>query len=222
VSALAEQLAFDGPGRVIAPALVMTAHHGRNDAMIANVARLYIPDGATVIDATWGKGNFWTRTDMSRFRLVGSDLSSPQAQIRADFRALPFADASADVLVLDPPYVARPEGGRFIDQRYRNSETTKGLTYARMLDLYRGGLREAHRVLRRGGTCWVKCQDQTENRCQRWAVLDIPAVATAIGMTPRDMFVLTSSTPPGGLRGEGQQQARRNHSYLWIFRKASR
>lgn len=222
MSVLAEQLAFDGPGRVIAPAAVMSAHHGRNAGMIANVARLYIPDGAVVIDATWGRGNFWTRTDTSRFRLVGSDLASEHARILADFRSLPFRSESADVMVLDPPYILRPESGRFIDQRYRNSETTEGLTYEGILGLYRGGLAEAARVLRRGGTCWVKCQDTTENRCQRWAVLDIPAEASAAGLAAKDMFVLVNPTPPGGRRAERQHQARRNHSYLWIFRKPVR
>jgi hypothetical protein len=215
----AEQLAFEGPGRAFAPAAVMTAHHGRNDVMIASVARLYIPDGATVLDATWGKGNFWTRTDTGRFRLIGSDVASPSAQVRADFRVLPFRSSSLDVVVLDPPYVLRPERGRFIDVRYRNSETTEGITYTRMLSLYEAGLAEAARVLRRGGTCWVKCQDATENRCQRWAVVDMPAVATASGMAPRDLFVLVNPTPPGGMRAERQHQARRNHSYLWIFTK---
>lgn len=215
----AEQLAFEGPGRVLAPAAVMTAHHGRNDAMIASVARLYIPDGATVLDATWGRGNFWNRTDTSRFRLIGSDLASPHAPIRADFRALPFRGDCADVVVLDPPYIARPEGGRFVDERYRNSETTKGLTYAGILSLYQAGIAEAARILRRGGTCWVKCQDNIENRCQRWAVLDMPAAATAAGLTSHDLFVLVNPTPPGGMHAERQSHARRNHSYLWIFRK---
>lgn len=217
------QLAIDGADRTYHPAVVMSAHHGRNDAMIANVARLYIPDGATVIDATWGRGNFWNRTDTSRFRLIGADLlDRTGVTVRADFRRLPFRTGTADVVVLDPPYVLRADRGRFIDDRYRNSETTRGMTYARMLDLYRAGLAEAARVLRRGGTCWVKCQDATENRCQRWTVVDLHAVATAAALNPRDLFVLMNPTPPGGLHAERQHWARRNHSYLWVFAKRRR
>lgn len=216
------QLLLDGTTDIARPAAVMTAHYGpRNEGMIAAVARLYVPDGATVVDATYGRGNFWRRTDTDRFRLVSSDLRA-LAMVRADFTALPFADASADVVVLDPPYIARPESNRFIDRRYRNSETTTGMSYARILDLYREGIAEASRVLRRGGTCWVKCQDTTENRCQRWAVIDMPAVATAAALTIRDLFVLVNPTPPGGLAADVQHQARRNHSYLWIFRKPVR
>jgi hypothetical protein len=216
---VAEQLAFDGPGRAITPAVVMTAHHGRNDAMIASVARLYIADGATVLDCTWGKGNFWTRTDTSRFRLIGTDLASPAAPVRADFRALPFADTSMDVVVFDPPYVHSVTQRRDISATYRNLETTPALTYAAIMDLYAAGMTEARRILRAGGTCWVKCQDTVENHGQRWSVVNVHAMGTALGFQPQDLFVLVAHNPPGGMSAERQYHARRNHSYLWIFAK---
>lgn len=216
---IAEQLAFDGPGRAIYPAVVMTAHHGRNAAMIAAVARLYIPDGATVLDVTWGKGNFWTRTDTSRFRLIGADLASPHAQIRADFRALPFADATLDVAVLDPPYIHAPGRRPYIEQRYRNRETTAGLgTWKAVMGLYWQGIKEAHRVLRPGGTCWVKCQDSIESHQLRPSSVKVHQLGKLAGFEAQDLFVLTTDTPPGGGRAV-QHHARRNHSYLWIFRK---
>lgn len=222
MSLYAEQLAFDGPGRKLATAPVMTAYHDRNDAMIASVARLYIPDGAAVLDATWGKGNFWTRTDTGRFRLVGSDLASEHAQILADFRALPFADASFDVVVLDPPYIHAPGEREFIEQRYRNRETTAALgTHEAVMRLYAAGMAEAMRVLRPGGTCWVKCQDTVESHVQRWGHIVIHAAADALGFSAQDLFVVMTDTPPGGTR-PAQHHARRNHSYLWIFRKGMR
>lgn len=216
----AELFALDGPDHIIHPAAVMTAHHGRNDAMIAHVARLYIPDGATVIDATWGRGNFWPRTDTGRFRLIRSDLAEATgAHLRADFRQLPFGAAAADAVVLDPPYVARPDPGRFIDKRYRNSATTRGLFWREIMDLYHAGMTEAARVLRPGGTCWVKCQDTIENRCQRWSVIKMHEMALSLRLVPADLFILVNPTPPGGTRAERQSHARRNHSYLWIFAK---
>jgi hypothetical protein len=219
----AEQLAFDGPGRVFAPAAVMTAHHGRNDAMIASVARLYIPDGATVIDATWGKGGFWHRTDTSRFRLVGADLLEvPGAALRADFQRLPFKASSADVITLDPPYVHATTQGRMIHSTYRNNETVRGATYGHVTELYRAGMIEASRVLRPGGTCWVKCQDAVEGRQQKWAVVSMHAMALELGFAAQDLFLLVVPNPPGGLHAERQQHARRNHSYLWIFAKRGR
>lgn len=225
MSALAEQLAFEGPGRVIAPSLIMTAHHGRNDAMIASVARLYIPDGATVIDATWGHGGFWHRTDASRFRLICADLlHAPGAGIRADFRALPFRDSSADVITFDPPYVPVTSAmKRDIHATYRNEQAPDlGTTHAAVMDLYRAGMSEAHRVLRPGGTCWVKCQDMTNGRQQYWSVVILHDLALELGFRAQDMFVLVNPNPPGRRTAERQYHARRNHSYLWIFAKRKR
>lgn len=223
MTALAEQLAFDGPGRVIAPALVMTAHHGRNADMIANAARLYIPDGATVIDATWGKGGFWHRADTSRFRLVGMDLFA-RAAMKADFRALPFRDASADVITFDPPYVPVTSAmKRDIHATYRNEQAPDlGTRHEDVMELYRAGMTDAYRVLRPGGTCWVKCQDMTTGRMQYWSVVIVHAMALKLGYRPQDMFILVNPNPPGRRTAERQYHARRNHSYLWIFRKASR
>jgi hypothetical protein len=212
------QLAFDGNDRAFYPAVVMTAHHGRNDAMIASVARLYIPDGATVIDATWGHGNFWSRTETARFRLVGSDLLGAYgAMLQADFRQLPIRERSADVVVLDPPYVHATTQARRIHSTYHNNETGIGAHCADIMQLYRLGMTEAFRVLRSGGTCWVKCQDAVEGRQQQWAVIEMHAMALELGYEPHDLFVLVSTHPP--VRpGQRQFHARRNHSYLWIFR----
>lgn len=213
---------FDLDGEVkIAPAMVMTAHYGHNAEMIAHVARMYVPDGATVIDATWGKGGFWHRTDTSRFQLVGMDLETPGAALHADFRQMPFADGCADVVTLDPPYVHATTQPRNIDATYRNRQTG-GKRYADTLALYVAGMDEASRVLKPGGTCWVKCQDAVEGCRQQWAVISVHRLAEQLDYEAQDMFVLVNPHPPGRRHAERQFHARRNHSYLWIFRKRAR
>jgi len=139
--------------------------------------------------------------------------------MRADFRAMPFRDGSADVVVLDPPYIHAP-GRRYFDGRYRNSETAVK-DHASIMALYQQGITEATRVLRPAGTVWVKCQDTVESRTQRWSHIEVYAMAASLGLSAQDLFVVMTSTPPGGTSARGKQQhARRNHSYLWIFRKA--
>jgi hypothetical protein len=45
---------------------------GNNSALIAAVARLYLPDAAIVADVTWGYGVFWQRFNgRRRFTLIG-------------------------------------------------------------------------------------------------------------------------------------------------------
>ena len=43
-----------------------TAHSGRNNKLFQSVARLYLDDGATVADVTYGQGHFWRNVDIIR------------------------------------------------------------------------------------------------------------------------------------------------------------
>lgn len=40
-------------------AFVFSAHIGDNDKCFAQLMALHVPDGATVADVTYGRGNFW-------------------------------------------------------------------------------------------------------------------------------------------------------------------
>lgn len=220
---MSAQLALIGDEQPVHPAVIMTAHYGHNDRLIASVGRLYIRPGALVVDVTYGRGMFWRRTDTSRFRLLAFDLlPMPGASARADFRALPLEAAAADVVVLDPPYAHGTTQPRDIERAYRNSETTPGATYADIIGLYRAGMAEALRVLRPGGTCWVKCQDAVEGKQQKWSAIILHAAALQLGFEAQDLFVLVVPSPPGKRSAARQYHARRNHSYLWIFRKPAR
>jgi hypothetical protein len=46
--------------------------YGNNSALIAAVARLYVPDGALVADVTWSHGVFWKRFNASTVAGVAS------------------------------------------------------------------------------------------------------------------------------------------------------
>ncbi len=47
----------------------------------------------------------WRNTDTTRFTLLPSDINPEAGVTVADFRTLPYAPESIDVVVLDPPYV---------------------------------------------------------------------------------------------------------------------
>jgi hypothetical protein len=193
--------------------------HGTNAALIAGVARLYVPDGAVVADVTWGCGVFWSWRRLrgrQRFTVIGSDvLDRPALKVRADFRSLPYADASLDVVALDPPYT---HCGHYINNHRYGSFLTEGMRHPQIMALYRAGMVEALRVLRPGGTLWVKCKDELDSSRQRWVHIVLHDIARELGFQIKDLFLLAPRHASTRLH-QRQKHAHKSHSYLWVFRK---
>ena len=64
----------------------------------------------------------------------------------------------------------------------------------------------------------MKCQDEIESGHQRWSHIEFLEIAREIGFEAIDLFVLVQMQQPV-YRQLAQQHTRKNHSYLWIFRK---
>lgn len=192
---------------------------GSNAELIAQVCRLYLPNGGRVADVTYGKGVFWRKAPQT-IDLVGSDLEPHNTDahqvLTADFRDLPHDDHSFDVAVIDPPYVHSP-GKHVTDTRYNNASTTGGMSHDSIIQLYADGMAECRRIVNHDGQVWVKCKDQIESGKQRWSHVDLLNVGQELGMYARDLFVLLplSLSPTG--RWDVQLHARKHHSFLWVF-----
>lgn len=211
---------------MVAP--VYSAHTGNNAHLIREVCRLYASPGARIADVTYGTGRFWRHCP--GLKVAGSDIDgSLGADTVADFRALPYADSSFDVVVFDPPYAhnsgtkhaLRTDRYAASTSRYNGHATTSSLYNADIMELYRGGMEEAYRVLNPdGGTCWVKCRDEVEREVQRWSHIRVYEMAVEIGFCARDLFVLVpDSKPAQRWPGRQQRHAQKNHSFLWIFQR---
>ena len=222
---------------------------GNNDALIANVASLYLQNGARVADVTYGRGGFWHQIDLSLVTLLASDRQRPagrtEAQdseedepaqaslfptarwcppptlafLLADFRALPYPDASLDVLVLDPPYL-HAAGEHLTSRRKRSYGLTETLSHQAILrTVYCRGIQEAYRVLRPGGQLWVKGKDEIENNRQCLSDMELIHAAARCGF-PRvqDRFHLVN---PANMTKHEQRQhhARKMQSFLLILRR---
>jgi hypothetical protein len=213
---------------------VVTTHQGDNADLIAAVARLYLSEGARVADVTYGKGVFWRQVDLSRVALFGSDkemgMILRRAQVplfatydpvllAADFGALPYRAAVFDVVVLDPPYLHNP-GHIQMERTYRNVATTGGMYHRDILrDCYCLGLQEAWRVLAPGGTVWVKGKDEVESGRQCWSHAEVCTAAERLGFVALDQFFLVTQGGQAARPGQAQQHARKNQSWLWVFKR---
>ncbi len=205
-----------------ASSTILTSYQSNNDLLVAQISKLYLPIGCKVADVTYGKGVFWRNMDMTKYGFFPSDLMSqpknpPPNLQRYDFTALPYKDGEFDVVVFDPPYVHNP-GDLIVDKNYQNASTTKGFYHKDIIELYRKGMVEGVRILKEGGTLWVKCKDEIESSLQRWSHCEIYELALAMGLYGKDLFVMTQKQDPI-LQHKEQQHARKNHSYMWILRK---
>jgi hypothetical protein len=196
---------------------VVTTHHGENADLIRQVAELYLADGATVADVTYGKGAFWSKTNTRRFNLLASDLRPCCGVRRADFRHLPYQGGSIDVVVLDPPYVHHG-GSHVLEERYEN-HTIADYYHRDIMALYHDGMTEAVRVLKPEGMLWCKCKDQVEGGEQCWSHVELYQEAVKLGFYGRDLFVLVPTGRTSPRRWDRQLHARKNHSFLWVFQK---
>lgn len=191
--------------------------HTTNASAVAAAAALYIRDGATVVDATYGLGQFWRKKNPARFFLVGSDIAS-KATIRADFRQLPFAAEAVDVIVLDPPYTWNRHPRMTNHDRFGG--VTAPVSIEDVLELYRVGMVEAARVLKPRGRLFVKAMDQLTNHRQHWFSLKLPQIAENLGMFMRDQFIVKANKTPSYPQWERQHHAWKTHSFLLIFERS--
>ncbi len=192
-----------------------------NSEGFARIISLYARPGDVIADPTFGNGVFWEQVDRSQYQVLATDLKEDGI----DLRALPYADASLDMLVLDPPYRYTPAtnkkhedtpGHGKVDGLYSLQAAQLTNTQA-VLDLYYAGFFEAKRTLRPGGFLTVKCQDTVQDGKNIWVHCLLMARAEELGFACRDLLVVT---PPSVIktRWDKQRHFRKAHSYFLVFR----
>lgn len=219
------QLAMAMPGTV--QSVVQSRENG---PLLATVAQLWIGPEELVVDVTYGRGNFWTVFRPGR--LVAHDL----ALDGVDFRQLPEADGTADVVVFDPPYI--PQGGRETStlnrrpgggpnvrepggflERYGLYDGPRNVT--ELDELVAAGMKECTRILAPGGRLMVKCMDYISSRKYQQGRHKVVLCAGALGLRQVDEFVHYSGLGPQPPR-DVQEHSRRAHSFLCVFQASKR
>jgi hypothetical protein len=153
---------------------IVTARVGKNADIFVDILRLYVPEGSTIADVTFGRGWFWGKVPGGKYTILASDKSyerihNPQEEmfhyanrLVANMGNLPYRDESLDAMVIDPPY-AKTGGeneGFGVVTAYELT-TVKGM--AEIVKDYRMAASEAGRCLKSGGIAIVKGQDAIES-----------------------------------------------------------
>lgn len=203
--------------------LVFSAYQDTNDVIFPRILSLYVSEGSTVADITYGKGVFWKSIPAEKYHVLATDLG-----IGVDCRNLPYGDESIDCVVFDPPYMHTPggtahDGHQNFEQYYRNNGTThpQKKYHEAVLDLYFQTADEVMRVLRDQGIFIIKCQDEVCANRQRLTHVEIINEYAKKGFIAEDLFVVMRRNKPGVSRVKRQVHARKNHSYFLVFWKAS-
>lgn len=135
--------------------ILYSVESGTSAQTIAKIMRVLFPDARTVIDLTYGNGNFWKDVP-PHLSVYGVDIDPGKAKDAClDFtKTTPFREDAYDVAILDPPFLWDEGkskrsiiGKRF--STYPSEEVARSTAAA--------GALEAWRIGRLG--CIVKCSD---------------------------------------------------------------
>lgn len=86
---------------------------------------------------------------------------------------------------------------------------------------YVDSMKEAYRILKQGGILIFKCQDKVSSGKQYMSHCFIQNAAIDIGFYPKDLFILLAkSRIVADWQIKNQKNARKFHSYFWVFEKS--
>jgi tRNA G10 N-methylase Trm11 len=134
---------------------------------------------------------------------------------QGDATNLPLEAGSLESIILDPPFLFGIHGKT---KDYYSSKThTIFKDFDELYLCYEGIIKEAHRLLKKGGKLIFKCQDYTDSKT---TMTHIHAyfLATGIDFYADDLAILVK--PNKIYNGNTtQRHLRKIHTYFWVFQK---
>jgi len=192
--------------------MIGTVYDNEQDLLRA-ILDIHCPQGIE-LDPMYFKGNFYKEIPEPYYKF---DISPLELGVdRADARDLPLGDGDVNSIILDPPFMFGNHG----KQKQYYSSATHGIlkSFDELSGLYQGILKEAWRVLARGGICIFKCQDYTDSKTTMTHCL-VWQWAREIGFYPKDLAILHLEKGKVYNPKLTQRHLRKTHSYFWVFVK---
>ena len=207
---------------------VVRSVYDTNDAILTGIEKLHCPDGFEC-DVTYGNGAFWKGRSRPKYCFDITPLH--EGVIQADSQMLPLEPNTLRSIVFDPPflcYVAKGRDNASADGKKAVMSKRFGgyWAYSELENHYKGTLKEAARVLKKGGVIVVKCQDIIHNHKMHATHVNVCNWAEHEGFRLLDLFILPAkSRMPLRAAAHGKQtqrHARVFHSYFLVFVKTGK
>ena len=192
------------------------------EEIINNILKLHVPNHVIDCDCTYSAGNFYKTGKVPEPKLKFDITPQNEEVLYSDSRNLPLDENSIDCMMFDPPFLATT-GKSLISSENNNKINKRFGVYSSEKELhqyYYDSLNEIYRVLNDNGILIFKCQDKVSSGKQYMSHCFIYDKAVSIGFYPKDLFVLLAkSRITADWQMKNQKNARKYHSYFWVFQK---
>lgn len=204
----------------------LTILNGRDFEALNLLIPMYACESPKILDSTYNTGKMWKGTSFKPHRM---DIDERLAvDTVADFTAMPFTDASFDVIVFDPPHLpvaAASAGSSGIwKDTYGITSKGNGREGDNVVGMFTPFLLEAKRVLSSGGIVLAKIADLIHNHRYQWQQVDFVNAVKSVGMTPCDMLI--KCDPQAGKlmssKWDKVHHLRKAHCYWIVVRNSTK
>lgn len=186
---------------------------------------MHVPNKVIDCDPTYSKGNFYKDTGIQEPKYKFDLFPQTRDTIKADARNLPLEDESLNCIMFDPPFLATK--GKSLGEDNDNNKINKRFgvypSEEELHQFYIDAMKEFYRILKLNGILIFKCQDKVSSGKQYMTHCFVWQEAVKIGFYPKDLFILLAKNRlVADWQLKNQKNARKFHSYFWVFEKSSR
>ena len=186
---------------------------------------MHVPNKVIDCDPTYSKGNFYKDTGIQEPKYKFDLFPQTWDTIKADARNLPLEDESLNCIMFDPPFLATK--GKSLGEDNHNNKINKRFgvypSEKELHQFYIDAMKEFYRILKLNGILIFKCQDKVSSGKQYMTHCFVWQEAVKIGFYPKDLFILLAKNRlVADWQLKNQKNARKFHSYFWVFEKSSR